>query len=146
MNKDTIIVDLDGTLALDEHRSHHLKVEPKRWKEYFSACGNDEPNHPVIFVVKAMRDAGFHIVIVSGRCDSTRKETTEWLRRHEIPYSALHMRAEGDRTQDDVLKIDIIKRFGLTQRIFFVLEDRSRVVAAWRAAGFACFQVAPGDF
>ena len=32
------------------------------------------------------------------------------------------------------------------ERVLCAYDDRDKVVAAWRAAGVPCFQVAPGDF
>lgn len=144
MSKDTIIFDLDGTLALDDHRSHHLKGEVRNWEAYFDACEGDYPNEAVIEVLRAV--AKTHIVLImSGRSDRVADKTRGWLRAHNIPYHSLRMRPAEDRTQDDELKIGWAKEYGLDQ-ILCVFEDRNRVVAAWRAAGVPCFQVALTTF
>ena len=43
------IFDLDGTLALIDHRRHFLddQADPKRWQKFFAACVDDQPNEPV---------------------------------------------------------------------------------------------------
>ena len=48
---------------------------------------------------------------------------------------------------DDILKIELLDQIradGFSPIMAF--DDRDRVVAAWRAAGVPCAQVAPGDF
>lgn len=160
-----IICDLDGTIALDDRRNHFLHAErcPKhnspghalacvcmpderRWTEYFDACDTDEPCGAVISILRSM-EAFTKIYILSGRSMSAHEKTLEWLEKHYVPYNYLQMRSQDDRTADDELKLKWADTLGLTPaNTHFVLEDRTRVVDAWRAKGFRCFQVAPGNF
>jgi alkanesulfonate monooxygenase SsuD/methylene tetrahydromethanopterin reductase-like flavin-dependent oxidoreductase (luciferase family) len=144
--KDVIICDLDGTLALDEHRAEkYLRQEPKDWDSYFAACGEDEPNHPIIALLSSM-EAGYTVWILSGRSEAVREQTEEWLDKYGIYYDHLVMRPVDDRTQDTELKIKWANERKLKERTLFVIEDRQRVVDSWRAAGYTCLQVAPGNF
>lgn len=141
----TIICDLDGTLALDTHRNHHI-AKPKGerdWDTYFSLCGGDELNVPVAHLLRHLC-VSHHIVILTGRIDKVRAETIAWLERHGIPYNALIMRPTDNRLDDHIWKIGMA--IDVREDVVFVLEDRKRVVDAWRKAGFTCFQVAPGEF
>lgn len=144
--KKLIIVDLDGTLADDTHRAHLLKdPENRRWNEYFSLCHLDEPNYPIIQLLRNLWSAcGYDVYILSGRSDTVRQQTEEWLNRHNVPYDLLQMREAEDRTQDDKLKLGWAEQW--KDKVLFVLEDRQRVVDAWREAGYTCLQVAPGKF
>jgi len=162
-----IICDLDGTIALDTGRSIHLHQnedcpkyahpenhagvcicgkEERNWKAYFDQCGTDEPCDAVIEILNSL--ASMHdIHILSGRSMGVCNKTIQWLADYEVPYKFLQMRSVDDRTDDHILKLRWAKEFGLTPtNTLFVLEDRQRVVDAWRAAGFRCFQVAPGGF
>lgn len=170
--KDTIICDLDGTIALDKHRNHFLhpahkegcrRIPPdplderdlksgctcgwkRDWDSYYDHCGSDEPNWPVITLLRRM-SIDHKVLILTGRIERTREVTVCWLDRHGVPRENMHMRATEDRTQDDKMKIDWAKEYtGGPESVLFVLEDRQRVVDAWRAAGYTCFQVAPGTF
>lgn len=171
-----VIVDLDGTLALDIHRNHLLNklcvmcegggafikgIEGKMklvecshcggkgrthdWKTYFSLVHTDIPNHDIIELVKTLAQH-YTILIFTGRISSTLTETVDWLTRHDVPYNKLIMRPDNNRIDDHILKI----QWGLEQsppdHTLFVLEDRGRVVDAWRKAKYTCLQVAPGDF
>jgi len=144
-----IVFDLDGTLALDEHRVHHLKKDPKDWNSYFAACSDDEPHGPIHEVLHALYKAGHTIGIWSGRSDSVRPQTEAWLERHHIrPYMAhLRMRPADDRTADDIVKEQWLREQNATgNKVTLVFEDRARVVEMWSRNGIVCCQVAPGDF
>lgn len=154
------IFDLDGTLALINHRRHFVERERKEqdWKGFYAACVNDEPNTSVIRVMESLRRFA-DVWIFSGRSDEVRPQTVEWLVKH-ISFSSsyfdsafgvddiLTMRAEGDYTADDVLKRKWLD--GMLdedrKRLVATFDDRDRVVAMWRSAGVTCFQVAPGEF
>ena len=150
--KPLYIFDLDGTLALIDHRRHFINDKPARWKEFFAACVKDEPNAPVIRVMEALRLVG-DVWIFSGRSDEVRSQTVDWLTKHTsfTHYDlllALMMRMEGDYTPDDELKQEWLRDM-LTEdreRIVAVFDDRDRVVQMWRRNGIACFQVAEGEF
>ena len=145
--KDLIICDLDGTIALDEHRVHLIRDPNNRqWEPYFQACGLDEPNWPVIELLQDMYDMDYRIYIFSGRSESVRGITEEWLKRHAVRYESLVMRPVDSREQDHEMKIRWAEEANLKRYVKYVLEDRHRVVEAWRKAGYPCFQVAPGNF
>jgi hypothetical protein len=154
--KPLYIFDLDGTLALIEHRRHFVERPrgEQDWKAFYAACDKDAPNDPVIDTMERLREAGADIWIFSGRSDEVREKTIQWLANEttfmtwDLDGPMLTMREGGDYTPDDVLK----KRWldgmliGDKARLVAVFEDRDRVVAMWRAAGVPCFQVAAGGF
>ncbi len=149
--KDTVIFDLDGTLALIEHRRHLVEGKHKDWPAFFAACTNDQPNEPVIAALHAHMAAGHNVMIVSGRSDEVRHQTEAWLFEHVFKGRAIAfapiMRRAGDYTPDDNLKRQWLGDGTIPrERVLCVYEDRDRVVQMWRSAGLACFQVAPGDF
>jgi predicted kinase len=131
------LVDVDGTLALMQGRS------PYEWHR----VGEDDPNPPVVELVRSLRAAGNAIVVVSGRDGVARAATQAWLDRHEIPHDALLMRAAGDSRRDSIVKREIFDaRIRDVWQVKGVLDDRDQVVRMWRALGLTCVQVAPGDF
>lgn len=147
MNQERVVFDLDGTLALIDHRRHMVECQRPNWPSFFRACAHDKPNRPVIRTAEIMRRAGLEIWIVSGRSDEVRRITEKWLKRHSVPYDQLIMRRAGDRTPDHTLKARWVAELNLSpENVLAVYDDRDSVVAMWRRRGFACFQVAPGDF
>lgn len=142
------LFDIDGTLADCSHRIHHIMEMPKDWDTFFSLCHLDAPIPHMIDLARQLGlRPGQEIVYVSGRSDQCRDQTLTWLAAHRLPYAALYMRKEGDHRDDDIIKIELLAQLradGYDPIMAF--DDRDRVVAAWRAAGIPCAQVAPGDF
>jgi len=140
------VFDIDGTLSDGSHRLHHIKKEPKDWTTYFGLCAGDAP---IAHVVELAQILGrkCQVVYVSGRSDQCRADTTAWLDRHGLPGGPLYMRRQGDHRNDDIVKVEILHEVRADgYEPIMAFDDRDRVVAAWRAAGIPCAQVAPGDF
>lgn len=148
----TVIVDLDGTVAL------HVLPDGGLLRHHhdYRAVGWDLPNPPVITTVVALRDAGHQIIFCSGRPvhDDRGRDigalSYGWLAKHLGSWALdcpLFMRAAGDKRPDDIVKREIYQRF-IQDRydVVLALDDRDRVVAMWRSLGVTCLQVAPGDF
>lgn len=153
--KPLYIFDIDGTVALIEHRRHILDREDRqKWRDFYAACDKDLPNEPVIRTLEGLRRAGADVWFFSGRSDEVRDKTIAWLAHHtsfmswELEGAMLTMRTEGDYTADDVLKRQWLDAMLVDDRgrLVAVFDDRDKVVAMWRDAGVSCFQVAPGEF
>jgi len=154
--KPLYIFDLDGTLALIDHRKGILdcKDDPNRWRRFYAACDKDWPNEPVIKTMEALRHSGADVWIFSGRSDEVKDKTIAWLTEHtsflrcDLEGGALTMRRLGDHTPDDVLKREWLDGMLVDdrQRLVAAFDDRDRVVKMWRDAEVTCYQVAPGEF
>ena len=149
MRRDTIIFDLDGTLALiDERRALAAKPNGKiNWKTFFAPenISLDKPNAAVITAFHAFKEQGFNMVIFSGRDEISRAETEAWLDGYDVHFDMMKMRPQGSFTPDDILKKQWLDELG-ADRVFCVFDDRDKVVQMWRDNGLTCFQVAPGNF
>lgn len=139
-----VAFDLDGTLANIEHRLHYIQQQPKNWDGFFAACVDDEPIWPVIGLLRSLRDHGHLIEIWSGRSDAVRRETEQWLEKHDCKGAELRMRKHGDHRPDFQVKEEWL--LSLTLRPMVAFDDRQQVVDMWRRNGVICCQVAPGDF
>lgn len=133
-----IISDLDGTLAILHDRSPYDCV----------ACGSDKLNEPVADILKTYATIGITIILFSGREEKSREETIKWLKRHEVPFNLLEMRADGDLRKDNIVKKDMYENHVKGKYfIKFVLDDRNQVVDLWRLdLGLPCLQVNYGNF
>src|SRR5262245_24839022 len=121
-NPKIVIADLDGTIALIEHRRHWLGADrhpdltsDERWRKFFAECVDDQPNLPVINTLQALDDAYYEIHIFSGRSDEVHRETVKWLEDFDVPYHYLRMRPAGDFTPDEELKRQWIKEYDLAE-------------------------------
>ena len=152
MNKNTVIFDLDGTLANIEAR-RKLATKPNGkldWDVFFDASNIslDVPNEPVVKMAQMFAENGFTIVILSGRSDKTKHTTRSWLTHNKIPFHKLVMRDSKTNhfTPDDILKKDMLDKHVDINDVFLVVDDRDKVVKMWRDLGLNTFQVAEGDF
>ena len=151
MKTQTVIFDLDGTLALIEER-RQLATLPNgkmNWKIFFAPenISLDQPNPPVIKTFQALKAAGFRVGVFSGRDAISRKESEAWLKQHGIEVDFFRMRPQGTFTPDQILKkkwLDEELQEG--HDIMCVFDDRDKVVKMWRENGITCMQVAPGEF
>ena len=156
-DKNIVIFDLDGTLALiDKRRAISTKDNGKMdWDTFFDPknIDLDLPNTPVIKMEQMLKSQGFMIVIFSGRSKATKDATTQWLDRHDVPFDVIKMRP-ADRSigghfhfmKDSDLKQHWLDDLQIKDDIFAVFDDRNQVVDMWRSNGLQVFQVAEGDF
>lgn len=157
------ICDLDGTICDISHRLHFIKPENRPpdsdwhakaeefkadWDSFSSACTLDKPIEDVIDLVKILSRT-YLIVVLTGRTEDIRGKTKDWLCSYHIPYSRLYMRKLGDYRPDTIVKSELLdqvyKEFG-EDSVKGVFEDRSSVVAMFRARGLRVYQVTDGAF
>ena len=167
MKKNTVIFDLDGTLAnIEARRAKSLTNDKMDWDVFFNAenIQLDLPNKPVIKMAQLLKQDGFKIVIFSGRNDRSFFATKDWLKVNKVPFNKLVMRpdkfkkdswpiANGNPATkemrwmpDEILKKEMLDTFINMDEVFLVVDDRDKVVKMWRDLGLNTFQVAPGDF
>ena len=138
---ETIIFDLDGTLADCTHR---VPLLPD-WDAFYSACDKDEPIEPIIALYDELLDSPFRLEIWSGRRISEFGKTLDWFNKHGILLpSEMRMRPEGDHRPDTELKAGWLDDFNAKPLLVF--EDRTSVVKMYRERGIQVCHVAPGDF
>lgn len=142
-----ILVDIDGTLADVEHRVHHVQSDNKDWKAFNDGMHADKLNHWCADLVKAMQGENYKIIFITGRGESYREMTEEWLKKHSISYSHLYMRPKKDRREDFEVKKELYnEKIKVDYKVVFVIEDRASVVKMWRDIGLVCLQCDWGDF
>lgn len=142
MNKvKAILCDLDGTLALC-HEGRDIYDA--------TTCDLDHLNIPVAEIVKAFWYT-CEVVFVSGRQEKFREPTEKFIQEHLPQFKnksyKLLMRKTGDVRPDEIVKKEIYDgEIAPNYDVFFVLDDRNKVVKMWRELGLTCLQVAEGNF
>ena len=137
-----VIVDIDGTIADGTHREHHLQNDPPDWDRYLSLMHLDTEHKDILDLVDLLYRTGHTILLCTSRGMEYEVETKNWLEDYKVPYHKLYMRTKGDRRQDTVIKAEIYREMlEYGYKIWFVLEDRERVVEMWRNLGVTCLQV-----
>lgn len=133
----TVIVDIDGTLALMNNRSPFD----------YMAAGKDFPNVDLFRLIETLAKDS-KIILLSGREETSREVTENWLKKYGFPkWEMLLMRAEKDYRPDDVIKKELFDTHIKDKYyIMAVFDDRDKVVKMWRDMGLLCLQVYYGDF
>lgn len=136
-----VIVDVDGTLA---HNTSGRSFYD------FTKVDKDTPDPFVSCMVDALFNYGQErngeryprIIIVSGREETCREETENWLDKNFIPYDELYMRKAEDNRADAIVKKEIYDNY-IKDRyaVLGVIDDRPVVCRMWRSLGFRVAQV-----
>lgn len=153
-----VIFDLDGTLCDVSDRVQFVTPPTDwderalgrwtaDWKSFFAGIKDDAPIEPVCATLRALHAAGHRILLCSGREQKFDAVSRDWLDRHNVPFHAIYLRANGDNRSDHVVKLELLadmRADGHDPKLVF--DDRASVVNMWRDAGLICAQVAPGNF
>ena len=131
MKKDTVIFDLDGTLAkmaqlfaqdgfkivIFSGRNDRSFLTTKSW-----LTRNRVPFHQLVMRPDKFKDESFPVAAGNPAVSNMRF----------MP--------------DEILKKAMLDIFVDIDDVFLVVDDRDKVVKMWRDLGLNTFQVAPGDF
>jgi predicted kinase len=130
------LVDIDGTLA------HNISRHPFNWEK----VGEDALDLPVASLVGQLA-LSHDIIILSGRSSICREQTIIWLERHQIKYTDLFMRADGDSRPDEIIKQELyLDNIRDRYNVLGVIDDRPKVCRMWRKLGLSVFQVGNPDY
>ncbi len=163
-----IIFGLDGTLADCEHRRHFVDAyhpfhkgkytidsncgwEPD-WKAFYEACDKDTIIKPTLKFLKYILSLDEDIQIWSGRCESVRTQTENWLdavcdiwsyvnlEKHMDYKHLLKMRPIGDNTPEYQLKERWLDELLVnSEKIDFVFDSDERSIRMWQRRGIFVF-------
>lgn len=138
-----IIVDCDGTLSIRGSRSPYD----------FSKVKEDKVNIPIKSLVNFLSSNSFnggkslYVFIFSGRDDICINSTEEWLKENQIYYDFIHMRKTGDKRSDEIVKQELYEKYVKGKyNVFYVIDDRKRVIDMWRKLGLTTLDVAGNQF
>jgi predicted kinase len=125
------VFDVDGTLSINNGRG---------WYDWSSVC-EDSISADVRDCAIALHEAGFKIVVCTGRDAVCAQATADWLRSYHVPFDELHMRKEGDGREDAVIKEELWRDIATRFCIRAMFDDRQSVVLHARSLGFKVYQV-----
>ena len=134
---EAVICDIDGTLA-QHHRSPYA----------YDLLSTDTIIEPVRSAFNRIAPVGtVQRIIMSGRPDTYKGPTIDWLMDNHVEWDNIYMRAADDYREDSIVKEELyMQKVNGRYNVLCVLDDRDRVVDMWRRLGLTCFQVADGDF
>lgn len=136
-NDKVIIVDLDGTLCDTTHRNCFVDTtgnKKKQWGKFFAGMADDALRDEMKSLIDDTHP-DCDVVIVTGRPDSYKKVTLDWLSQYGIRYNAIYMRRANDRRPDTVVKQEILDNYLPKEKIVMVYDDRGSVIKMWQSNG-----------
>lgn len=140
--KDTIIIDLDGTLSDGSARYHLVKGKHRDYAAFHALLDQDPVNEWCRALMGSFGEQTYRVVIVSARPKSCEEATRAWLFRNRVYFDELNLlRPDGDSTPDQELKRAWLRGYG-KERVLFAVDDRQKVVDMWREEGLTCLQCA----
>ena len=136
--KDCVIVDMDATICLN------TSGRPFYGPGCAEGIKDDIPVENLIHILdllSSVEEGAPEIFIVTGRDESTRTATTDWLSKHTYFPFTLYMRKEGDYRKGDIVKKEIYENHIKGKyNVLCVLEDSQKCVDMWRNEGLICLQ------
>lgn len=137
-----IIVDMDATLCFNT--SGRPFYGPGSAEQMI----NDIPNTNIIDLVRAYCEQyDCELIVITGRDESCRKATLEWLDKHYLYPNLLLMRKEGDYSKGDECKKKLYEEYIKGKyNVDLVFEDSSKVVKMYRDLGLIVLQPNEGKF
>jgi uncharacterized HAD superfamily protein len=157
---DTLIIDIDGTIADNSHRQHvqneidqYLrgpkfsakdadKILRELWNEFYRLAKDDVPVLGSLSGVKKLLGSDDKnlkcpaLIYCTGREDSFRADTTSWLADQGFPLNVLLMRPTGDTRPSTVVKEHLLSYLPKTNQVLAV-DDEDRILSLFHTLGFA---------
>ena len=144
-----VIFDVDGTLMDIRERRKFVEQKPKDW-DSFNEPKNvmmDKPFDTVFLLAKTLQEAGFGIILSSGRKKNLESITLHQVREQGLFPEMWFFRSETDFRPDSELKASHLTKIrGEGIEPVMAFDDRDSVVDFWRSQGIKTFQPERGNF
>lgn len=142
--KPAVIFDMDGTLC--DVRSIRQYVLDQRRRDYdaFHYLSLFCPPHEWVRDLAQKHHAdGTTVLVVTARQEQWRAITESWMLHHEVPYHSLHMRKQGDKRKDKIIKGEILDLLLELYDIEHAVDDNPSIIELWQERGIP-YTVVPG--
>lgn len=147
-----VICDVDGTLC-DVRGIRYLVERPPgadRFRADFAAFHRRSrecaPFPRVVNLVAGLAQAGYLIVVVTGREARWASLTQNWLAAYEVPCAELLTRADLDYRPDAVVKAEICADVRNRYSARLAIDDRRDILEVWGEACIPTIEVDPVGF
>ena len=140
--EDCIIVDMDATLCFN------TSARPFFGPGAAEQMINDIPNYPLVSLARNYCDASdCALIVITGRDESCREVTMNWLDDHWLHPTMLLMRPNNDYRTGEEMKKYLYETYVKDKyNVVFVLDDSSKVVKMYRDLGLTVLQPNEGKF
>lgn len=136
-----ILFDLDGTLINVNSITHLIG----QWEDFAEATLTCPPHERMVEYARLCQGVA-EIIVVTGKHERFYPRVLDWLALQGIIPEVVLMRPNLNSESDATLKPRLIEQY-LGERwrdqVLFAVEDRDKMVEAWRALDVICLQCAP---
>lgn len=141
-----IIWDLDGVLANSDHRLHYI-VEDRAnpdWESYHKYTMDDIPIKAGCMIFRAFASLRYNQFICTARPEENRVLTGMWLRKYSLYPKRLLMRADDDKREGHLVKLDMLRAlWSMGYEIAMAFDDHPEIINMYRMSGVPCFGADP---
>lgn len=110
--KKAIIFDIDNTIL------YHTNRNPFNWSD----LSGDTLIPAIDELIKTLY-LDYAILLVTGRPDSARENTLEWLLNNDVPYSELYTKSGPEKTKAVIHKEETLKKIREEYEVVMAFED-----------------------
>jgi hypothetical protein len=142
---DTVIFDLDGTLADDMKYEKHHKGKNGKHPGFAKEALEVDTHGKIVEKAHKAKKEGKSVVILTARSAHYREETKRWLHKNDIPCDALIMRPTDQTDMSDktlkraLLEEDILPNFDVKK----AYDDKTKNVKMFKELGIKGKKVEP---
>lgn len=134
---DCIVIDLDGTVALHRNRL------PFDWDK----LGTDFFDPRMHYIIMTYVKSGVKLIFLTGRPESVRLATENWIDNNLLTEYELIMRPVNDYRSGEIAKKELWEKYVEPYyNTICVFEDSNKCVNMWRELGLLTCQVANADY
>lgn len=140
MSKNCMIFDIDGCLADPEHRMYMVDGtvggNPPNWDKFFAACIYDDPHEGLCSLARMVSDSETHLILLTGRPERIRAQTSEWLKSQGIFYDKLILRSNSDfRANWEYKEAELKKLKEEGFNVTMAVDDDPHIISMYRRNG-----------
>jgi signal peptide peptidase SppA len=117
-NGDMVVSDFDGTITKEDD--------------------SGDVNESVVNHLKKMKEEGKQIHVVTGRHESRKEATEEYLKSNDVPYDEIHLNPSDSHDSIPAYKVDKVKSLEGANKVKHILENDPECIKAYEAAGYKC--------
>ena len=131
-----IVVDLDGTIADNSHRTHYVEGHKKNWTDFFESIKHDSPIKENILLVLEYYQKDYEIIFLTGRFEKYQKLTTSWLDKY-ISIDSYHLiqRKNHDFRSAETMKETALFTLNEKFHIELIIDDDDKILALGKRMG-----------
>lgn len=133
--------DFDGCISICSWRESLLPSHGwKGYDDFHAMLRYDPPNDWIINMMCDMVKDNIKVVILTGRVESTRRDSEKWLTKFGVSYHWMEMRKDGDSRPSEIVKAEYVAKFD-PSCVKMIFDDRQKIIDHFRELGYPVCKV-----